>query len=61
VPAVAALLAAADLSCGDMLAIMLPNWVARFKVPREVYIEVVLPKNAIGKLAKPVLRDRLRA
>ncbi len=44
-----------------MLAIMLPNWVARFKVPREVYIEVVLPKNAIGKLAKPVLRDRLRA
>ena len=34
---------------------------ARYKVPRAVYIEEVLPKNAIGKLAKPVLRDRLRA
>jgi acyl-CoA synthetase (AMP-forming)/AMP-acid ligase II len=34
---------------------------ARYKVPREVYIEEVLPKNAVGKIAKPVLRERLRS
>ena len=34
---------------------------ARYKVPRAVYIEATLPKNALGKLAKPVLRERLRA
>ena len=34
---------------------------ARYKVPREVYIEEALPKNAIGKIAKPVLRERLRS
>ena len=34
---------------------------ARYKVPRAVYIEAALPKNALGKLAKPVLRERLRA
>jgi long-chain acyl-CoA synthetase len=34
---------------------------ARYKVPRTVYIEATLPKNALGKLAKPVLRERLRA
>jgi long-chain acyl-CoA synthetase len=34
---------------------------ARYKVPREVYIEKVLPKNAVGKIAKPMLRERLRA
>jgi acyl-CoA synthetase (AMP-forming)/AMP-acid ligase II len=34
---------------------------ARYKVPRTVYIEAALPKNALGKLAKPVLRERLRA
>ena len=33
----------------------------RYKVPREVYIENVLPKNAVGKIAKPMLRERLRA
>jgi non-ribosomal peptide synthetase component E (peptide arylation enzyme) len=32
---------------------------ARYKVPRGVYIEEMLPKNAVGKVAKPVLRDRL--
>jgi acyl-coenzyme A synthetase/AMP-(fatty) acid ligase len=30
-------------------------------VPREVLIEEALPKNAVGKIAKPVLRERLRA
>jgi long-chain acyl-CoA synthetase len=33
---------------------------ARYKVPRTVHIEETLPKNAVGKVAKPVLRDRLR-
>jgi acyl-CoA synthetase (AMP-forming)/AMP-acid ligase II len=33
---------------------------ARYKVPREVYIEEALLKNALGKIAKPVLRERLR-
>ena len=33
---------------------------ARYKVPREVYIEETLPKNAVGKIAKPELRLRLR-
>jgi acyl-CoA synthetase (AMP-forming)/AMP-acid ligase II len=34
---------------------------ARYKVPREVYIQQVLPKNAVGKIAKPALRERLKA
>ena len=27
---------------------------ARYKMPREVYIEETLPKNPVGKIAKPV-------
>jgi acyl-CoA synthetase (AMP-forming)/AMP-acid ligase II len=34
---------------------------ARYKMPREVYLEEELPKNAVGKIAKPTLRERLRA
>jgi long-chain acyl-CoA synthetase len=34
---------------------------ARYKVPRQAFIEAALPKNAVGKIAKPVLRDRLKA
>ena len=34
---------------------------AKYKVPRLVCIEEALPKNAVGKIAKPVLRERLRA
>ena len=33
---------------------------ARYKVPREVYIEKALPKNAIGKVDKRALRELLR-
>jgi acyl-coenzyme A synthetase/AMP-(fatty) acid ligase len=33
---------------------------SRYEVPREVYIEETLPKNAVGKTAKPVLRERLK-
>jgi len=29
-------------------------------VPREIFIEQTLPKNAVGKIAKPVLRERLK-
>ena len=30
---------------------------ARFKVPRDVVILDVLPKNSVGKIAKPELRE----
>jgi acyl-CoA synthetase (AMP-forming)/AMP-acid ligase II len=33
---------------------------AHFKVPRAVFIEDALPKNAVGKIAKPVLNERTR-
>jgi long-chain acyl-CoA synthetase len=33
---------------------------ARYKLPREVYIEETLPKNTVGKIAKPELRQRLQ-
>ena len=33
---------------------------ARYKVPRAVHIEETLPKNTIGKIAKPALRERLQ-
>ena len=32
---------------------------ARFKVPRAVFIETSLPRTPIGKVAKPVLRGRI--
>jgi acyl-CoA synthetase (AMP-forming)/AMP-acid ligase II len=32
---------------------------ARFKVPREIFIEASLPKNPVGKIAKPALRGRV--
>jgi acyl-CoA synthetase (AMP-forming)/AMP-acid ligase II len=34
---------------------------ARFKVPRELWIEAELPVNAVGKLVKGPLRERVRA
>ena len=34
---------------------------ARFKVPRDVVVLDVLPKNAVGKIAKPELRQLLTA
>jgi acyl-coenzyme A synthetase/AMP-(fatty) acid ligase len=33
---------------------------ARYKVPPAVYLEETLPKNAVGKVAKPALRERQR-
>ena len=32
---------------------------AKFKLPRAVFIETSLPKTPIGKIAKPALRDRI--
>ena len=32
---------------------------AKFKVPREVFVEARLPTNAVGKIDKPALRERL--
>ena len=32
---------------------------AKFKVPRAIFIEHTLPKTPIGKIAKPVLRERI--
>jgi long-chain acyl-CoA synthetase len=33
---------------------------ARFKVPRAIYIEASLPRNPMGKLVKGPLRERVR-
>jgi long-chain acyl-CoA synthetase len=35
------------------------NVLAKFKVPRAVFIETTLPRTSIGKIAKPVLRERI--
>jgi hypothetical protein len=32
---------------------------AKFKVPRAVFIEASLPRTPMGKIAKPVLRERV--
>jgi long-chain acyl-CoA synthetase len=53
-----ALRAGFDVAPGDLIEHCRRS-LARYKVPREVYIEETLPKNALGKIAKPVLRTRL--
>jgi long-chain acyl-CoA synthetase len=35
------------------------SMLAKFKVPRAVFIETDLPKTSIGKVAKPPLRERV--
>jgi len=35
------------------------NLLAKFKVPRAVFIETNLPRTPIGKIAKPMLRERI--
>ena len=35
------------------------NVLAKFKVPRAVFVEANLPRTPIGKIAKPVLRERI--
>jgi acyl-CoA synthetase (AMP-forming)/AMP-acid ligase II len=48
-----------DVMPGDLIEHCRQS-LARYKVPREVYIEETLPKNAVGKIAKPELRRRLQ-
>ena len=35
------------------------NVLAKFKVPRAIFIETNLPRTSIGKIAKPLLRERI--
>jgi acyl-CoA synthetase (AMP-forming)/AMP-acid ligase II len=49
-----------DAAPEDLLEHCRPS-LARYKVPRAVHVEESLPKNAVGKVAKPVLRERLSA
>ena len=35
------------------------NVLAKFKVPRAIFIEAKLPRTPIGKVAKPLLRERI--
>jgi long-chain acyl-CoA synthetase len=44
---------------GELIEHCRPS-LARYKVPREVYLADTLPKNAVGKVAKPALRQRLQ-
>jgi len=43
----------------DELRALCSSSLARYKVPRDVIILDTLPKNPVGKIAKPVLRERL--
>ena len=49
-----------DAAPEDLLEHCRPS-LARYKVPRAVHVEESLPKNAVGKVAKPVLREQLSA
>lgn len=51
----------AGAASAEELRAMCSSSLARYKVPREVIILDALPKNPVGKIAKPVLRERLRA
>jgi acyl-CoA synthetase (AMP-forming)/AMP-acid ligase II len=43
----------------DELRALCSSSLARYKVPRDVIILDTLPKNPVGKIAKPVLRELL--
>ena len=49
-----------DAAPEDLIEHCRPS-LARYKVPRAVHVEESLPKNAVGKVAKPVLREQLSA
>ena len=51
---------AADVTADELLE-HCRSALARYKVPRAVFIDEALPKNAVGKISKPDLRARLRA
>jgi acyl-CoA synthetase (AMP-forming)/AMP-acid ligase II len=50
----------ADASAGreELLDLCIAS-LARYKIPREIIVVDALPKNAVGKIAKPVLREGL--
>ena len=48
-----------DAAEPDELIDYCKNVLAKFKVPRAVFIEANLPRTAIGKIAKPELRERI--
>ena len=43
----------------DELITHCQHLLAKFKVPRAVFIEASLPRTPIGKIAKPELRERI--
>ena len=43
---------------GDAIIAALQSTLARFKLPRQVFILDELPRNAMGKVQKNVLRER---
>jgi acyl-CoA synthetase (AMP-forming)/AMP-acid ligase II len=51
--------AAADASAGreELLHLCIAS-LARYKVPREIIVIDALPKNAVGKISKPVFYER---
>ncbi len=48
-----------DAVSADVLTAFLTTRLARFKLPKEIRFLDTLPKNAVGKIAKPVLRQSL--
>ncbi len=45
---------------GDAMVVMLKSRIAAFKVPKRVFLEGELPRNAMGKVQKNLLRERHR-
>ena len=46
---------------GDALVDALKSRIANFKVPKKIFVAAELPRNAMGKVQKNLLRDRHRA
>ena len=44
---------------GDVIAV-LKRKLANFKVPKRVYVVEELPRNAMGKVQKNILRERFK-
>jgi acyl-CoA synthetase (AMP-forming)/AMP-acid ligase II len=53
-----ALRVGARATCDELLDLCVAS-LARYKAPREVIVVDALPKNAVGKISKPLLRERL--
>jgi malonyl-CoA/methylmalonyl-CoA synthetase len=44
---------------GEVLVAALKDRIANFKVPKHIFIQPELPRNAMGKVQKNVLREQL--